>query len=526
MSRDLGDWQTPADLAAAVVELVSRDGAKWSRVLEPTCGTGSFLTAAMALNPAPVELIGMDLQEGHLARAREALSSRAGKVRLLKRDIFGIDLSQDLEWATDGPLLVLGNPPWITNSELGSLGSRNLPRKFNIKGMAGLDAVTGAANFDIAECIVLKLMDELAAQRPTIAMLVKTAVARNVLRHSKHQGWPVERASIHRFDARRAFGSAVDACLLLIECGELGAVREIPVFGSLFAVEPAQEMGFSNGELVADMRRYRLAGHLDGSSPVTWRQGVKHDAASVLELHATPEGLVNRLGERVEVEPEHVFPLLKATQLHHGETERTPRRVILPQRSLAEDTRMLRDSAPALWAYLTSHRDVLEARKSRIYRGKPPFSIFGVGDYTFTDYKIAISGLHKEPRFRLVGPVDGKQVVVDDTSYVLPCADAAHAEALFAVLTSPDVASLLKALMFPDSKRPVTKSLLQRIDLLAASQGRDPVATGGGPAGCLAGLSGEIRSTGREDGLPRQMPGREAPGEAHSAGREALSTAR
>lgn len=454
MSRDLGDWQTPTDLAATVLELLARRGVKWSRVLEPTCGTGSFVTAALMGQPAPAELIGLDIQAHHIVKAKAALSDSDTRIRLLERNIFDLDLALNLEWETDGPLLVVGNPPWVTNAELGSLNSGNRPRKRNLKGMRGLDAITGSANFDIAECITLKLLTELTDLQPTVALLLKTTVARNVLQHAVNERWPVKRASIHRFDARRTFGAAVDACLLIMECGGDCTIREVPVFGSLSAEKPLRVMGFRGASLVADISAYRRVSHLDGVCPVTWRQGVKHDAASVLELEQTPSGsLKNRFGEQVEVESEFLFPLIKCTQLNRGETSQVDRWIILPQRDLKFDTLRLRDEAPKLWAYLTRHQRILDARRSRIYRGRPPFAIFGVGDYTFTDYKIAISGLHKEPAFRWVGPIAGKPVILDDTSYLLPCVDAPQAAALLALLTGPGITLLLQALMFPDSRR-------------------------------------------------------------------------
>lgn len=50
-----------------------------------------------------------------------------------------------------------------------------------------------------------------------------------------------------------------------------------------------------------------------------------------------------------------------------------------------------------------------------IYRGKPRFSVFGVGDYTFAPWKVAVSGFYQVPRFVKVGPMGGKPVVFDDT---------------------------------------------------------------------------------------------------------------
>ena len=162
---------------------------------------------------------------------------------------------------------------------------------------------------------------------------------------------------------------------------------------------------------------------------------------------------------------EFLYPLMKSTDLFRGNEAR--RLVIVPQRSVGEDTNGLRIAAPKLLGYLTEHGETFAARRSSIYRRKPPFSIFGVGEYTFTEWKVAISGLHKTPVFRIVGPRQGRPVVFDDTCYLLACEGRAQAELSGTLLRGSTVGNLMKALVFPDAKRPITKRLLQRIDLSA-----------------------------------------------------------
>lgn len=474
-ARDLGDWQTPDSLSRQVFDVLAKRGVLYSRILEPTCGNGSFLRAALDALPCLSEIVGLDMQKEHLQQARAGAKDE--RLRLVHADVFKTDLHSGVHWDTSGPMLVVGNPPWVTSSELGSLGSLNLPTKTNLKGLSGLDAITGSANFDIAEYICIKILTELAKEEPTLAFLVKTSVARNVLKFSRQVEWPVRSASVHRFDALKAFGASVDACLFILTMGGSNVIEEVPVFESLAADRPIHTMGFSNGELVADIHAYRRSRHLDGASSLTWRQGTKHDASRVMELERGSDGkLRNKLGEIVDVEEEYIFPLLKGTQLYKGETNDTRRWVIVTQRNLKDDTQALQQKAPRLWAYLDSHREVLDSRKSSIYRNKPSFVMFGVGDYSFADFKIAVSGLHKKARFRLLQPLEGKPVMVDDTSYLLPCTTVGQAAVVKAVLDSDVVHDLLHALIFPDSKRPITKKLLQRIDLLAALDGQEASA--------------------------------------------------
>jgi len=61
-------------------------------------------------------------------------------------------------------------------------------------------------------------------------------------------------------------------------------------------------------------------------------------------------------------------------------------------------------------------------------------------------------------------------VFFDDTCYLLPFEDATQAALVHALLCSEPVRQLLDSLKYPGAKRPITKKLLQRIDLAATLQ--------------------------------------------------------
>lgn len=122
------------------------------------------------------------------------------------------------------------------------------------------------------------------------------------------------------------------------------------------------------------------------------------------------------------------------------------------------------------WAYLQSHGERLAARRSRIYRGRPAFSIFGVGAYTFASWKVAISGFYKRLEFACVGPHEGRPVVFDDTVTFLPCADEAEARSLCAMLNSAPARGFYGSMISWSDKRPITAALLRRLDLSALAQ--------------------------------------------------------
>lgn len=203
-----------------VLECLGPVGERWPRVLEPTCGKGNFIEGLLRSYAPPAEIQGMELQESHFKTALKFQDASANsKVIVRRANIFDFDLRHDILWNGSGPLLVVGNPPWVTSAELGTLGSRNLPGKSNIKNLSGMEAMTGSSNFDIAEYIWLKLIRELSAERVTVALLCKTSVARNVLRFAFEADLPITHASIREIDAKKWFGASVEACLFCVEAG-------------------------------------------------------------------------------------------------------------------------------------------------------------------------------------------------------------------------------------------------------------------------------------------------------------------
>lgn len=459
--RDRGDFQTPPVLAAQVVGAVLA-GASPRSILEPTCGAGSLLAAAVARAP-DATAVGVDIDTDHLAACRAALGDRA---RLIESDFFALDWASLLAPLPD-PLLVIGNPPWVTSATLGALGASNAPARSPAlvdTTAGGLAALTGRSNFDISEWMLWHLWPLLTSRRATLAMLVKTAVARKVLARAWRGGLGPTSAELHRFDAAASFRASVDACLLVCRFEASTAAASCAVRDGIGGPTVAS-FGLIGGELVADIASYtRHRGLLaSGAGGWRWRSGVKHDCSPVLELRRDGTGLRNGLGDRVDVEPAVLYPLFKSAELYRGAAP--SRTLLLPQRTPGEDPARLAAEAPRAWAYLERHGARFDARKSSIYRKRPRFSVFGIGAYSFAPWKVAVSGFYKELAFRAIGPHEGRPVLFDDTCYFVPCDDRDHAERVLEILHSAPVQALLRSMVFWDAKRPITARLLQRLDL-------------------------------------------------------------
>jgi hypothetical protein len=435
---------------------------------------GAFLEAAAErFGPSP-NYRGFDVNPEYVDAARVALARVVpSKGTVEHRDFFTMDWKQYLSEQA-GPVLLIGNPPWITNAGMGVINGKNLPEKSNFQGHSGLDAMTGKANFDISEWMLVKLAEALQPRGGTLAMLVKTAVARKLLTHCWSTGIPIVDSTIYRIDAAEHFDAAVDASLVVIEFGESAKPKRAQVYGQLsHAIRPTATIALEDGKLIADLDAYRATKHLAGCSALRWRSGIKHDCSKVMELEFTDRKLKNGLGESLDLEPDYLFPMFKTSEVAGGRVDHCHRRMIVTQRSIGEQTAAIAERAPKTWRYLQRHRALLSKRGSSIYRDKPEFSIFGVGDYTFSRWKIAISGMYKNLRFVKIGPFEEQPVVFDDTTNFIPCPSESAATMLLSLLESDEARTFYKSFIFWDAKRPITVELLGRLNIhaLAESQG-------------------------------------------------------
>jgi hypothetical protein len=472
---EFGDFQTPPELALAATQVLRDLGIRPRSILEPTCGRGAFLEAAAKCFPDAETIIGVDINQGHLRFADLIANRFSNRIDLRQGDFF------KLEWETivaedDGPWLIVGNPPWVTSSDLGAIESDNLPEKSNFHGRMGIEAITGKSNFDISEWMLLRYLDWLGSCDGTIAVLCKTAVARKILLQIWKKGNVCLRAArIYKIDAPAYFGAAVDACLFVLEVTPQGKEFECGVFSSLHAREPSHAIGFLEGHIIPHMAAFKEYRNLLGPEKrYVWRSGIKHDCSKVMELTKTSGGYLNGLGETVAIEDSSLFPLLKSSDIGNGRIE-SRGVMVVTQSFVGENTDKIKAKSPNTWLYLERHAELLNKRGSVIYKNKPQYSIFGIGPYTFSPWKVAISGFYKKLRFVKIGPVDDKPVVFDDTIYFLPCWSEAEADFVESMLRSPAAQAFFQSMIHWDEKRPITVEILKRLSMqkLSATLGRE-----------------------------------------------------
>lgn len=476
--REYGDFQTPQALSKSVCNLLLSDGFSPRVLVEPTFGKGSFIISALQAFPTLRQIYGVEIYEPYCWHTKFAVlelfidnpNLNRPSIFLYRDDVFKYDFRRLADTTEAQEILVLGNPPWVTNSELSTLNSANVPTKSNFKSHNGLDAITGKGNFDIGEYIILMMLNAFADRTGCLAMLAKNSVIKNVLQDLPKTSYQISNLFALRFDAKVYFNASVEASLFRCNLGQKQAQLTCKV-GSLNSAQSIEsEFGWVDSKFVSDITAYQKTRSFDGSSPFIWRQGVKHDCSRILELDFIEGKYKNGFSDFVDIEDDLVFPLVKSSDIQNS-LLLTPRKfVIITQKKVGDDTAYIAEKFPRLNQYLSDNARFFSERKSTIYNGKSPFAIFGIGDYSFKPYKVAISGLYKKPCFSLVQPYNNKPVMLDDTCYFIGFDDQTQAAFALLVLNSEPVQKLLRSLTFLDAKRPYTKDILMRIDLFRVGE--------------------------------------------------------
>lgn len=143
-------------------------------------------------------------------------------------------------------------------------------------------------------------------------MLCKTSVARNILLEIDRNDTHIDCVNMYNFNSSKIFGISASACLLFIK---MSASEKSCRVCEIYDIDKPDimvgQICFSDGKLknldsdVVD---------LEGTCCIEWRQGIKHDCASIMELVKTGNNYYqNKNKEECELEQTLVFPLIKSS---------------------------------------------------------------------------------------------------------------------------------------------------------------------------------------------------------------------
>ncbi|MEA3452639.1 MAG: hypothetical protein U9Q83_12165 [Bacteroidota bacterium] len=474
---EYGDYQTNSKLSDKVCELLKTKKISPEIIFEPTFGKGNFIISALRSFNNIKQIYGVEIYKPYIQITKLKIldffiinpNIRKPTIKLYHANFFDFDIKKQIKIQKNKDLLIIGNPPWATNSELSGIGSENLPIKVNFKNHKGLDAMTGKGNFDIAEFISNTLFDNFSENSGDFAFLVKNSVIKNILHRQTVNNYKITNLRKYKIDAKKEFNVSVNASLFY--CKLNSKSDRLCNEYDFYSKDKIKTFGWLNDKFVSNTKTYSKYQDFDGTCQYEWRQGMKHDASKIMELDKENDLYVNKFNDKIELEDDLVYGILKSSDLKGGTINKTRKYTIVTQKKIGQDTKYIKNQHPKTYNYLQSKIELFNNRKSSIYKGKPAFSIFGIGDYSFKPYKIAISGLYKKLNFTLIEPdKNNKPIMLDDTCYFIGFDDKIEAETIFEIVKSENIREFLSSLIFSDAKRSVTKDLLMRIDIATIMQ--------------------------------------------------------
>jgi type I restriction-modification system DNA methylase subunit len=124
--QEYGDFQTPSILTDIICSYLINEGISPDIIIEPTFGKGSFLISALKYFPKLKKIYGVEIHEPYYWHSKFTIleifiqNPQLNKPRifLYHDDAFKFDFKEIERTIEDSNILVLGNPPWVTNSEL------------------------------------------------------------------------------------------------------------------------------------------------------------------------------------------------------------------------------------------------------------------------------------------------------------------------------------------------------------------------------------------------------------------------
>ncbi|GAB7089880.1 hypothetical protein JCM18237_01510 [Halorubrum luteum] len=516
LRRQLGQYYTPRGVAElAVAELEVHDYGQ-ETFLDPGCGSGVFLAACI---------------EAKREALRDARSPDA-LVDAITKTVYGIDLnpvavkSAKLQYLlTLGPLLdasdvdavelpvfladaleltgthrlrfggdeldrtvdhLVGNPPWITWGNL-SESVRDAWRntyatELDLLPHRGAERRLGHANDDVSVPFVWVCMHRYLAEEGDASFVLKrdvmTGPAGKLLRSQRVNGRPVAVRQIHDLNGLRPFGgdAAVNAAVYTFDADSepafpiavdswtnagrtpdfstIGAMRNT-IAHETTGVIPVDEDDPSSAWIRKDARNRAL-----GECEQEIRHGVKDDAKSVYSIDRA---------QLEELERDHIYPYLRSKHvvkyglfgydLH-----------LVPIRKANEDNESeLRRACPRTYDYLESNRRTLEDRSSTWLKQGTFYNVFGVGEYTWSEYKVVWCRLGFKPHFAVVSSVEdadlGEKTVVPGDHLMFVSTDSEHeAHFLCGLLNSAVYQAALRDIA-SGGKSSLSKAVVSRLSL-------------------------------------------------------------
>ena len=223
---EYGDYQTNTELSDKAVALLISKKISPEIIIEPTCGKGNFIIASLKNFSNIKKMFGIEIYKPYVWETKfniihsylinnslQNTSNNKPEIEIIHCSVFDYDFKEIARQFTSDRILIIGNPPWVMNATLGSLNSKNLPKKTNFKNHNGLDAMTGKGNFDIAEFITLSLLRTFQKMEGHLFFLVKNSVIKNIIFEQPRNNFEINSLEKYGIDSKKEFNVSVESSL-------------------------------------------------------------------------------------------------------------------------------------------------------------------------------------------------------------------------------------------------------------------------------------------------------------------------
>ncbi len=522
----LGEYYTPRYLAESILEALPTSDIDEEIILDPACGSGVFLMACIRQKKRSLELrgiqptgsldmitssvIGIDINPIAVISARFnyiiavkdlILEENRNTINIPVYFADSVQVSGINDKVGSDKFLIplfgnidvlIGNPPWISwghlTEELRTKWKETHVGKYNLLQYSGKFARLGHSNDDISAPFIWVSMDKYLKKGGIAGFVLKRTLlkgpAGKLFRSMKiaKTGQKIREISVHSihdWGNFEPFGKGIGAETSTVVM-QLDRPNKFPVKYTIW--EPTSEMDFtphSSFQDIIQSLKHRETGltPLDDSPDAPWieldhnlsalgecsydiRHGAKDDLKSVFEISRS---------EIKEIEPDFVYPYLKSKDIVRWGTLSYSYRIIPQKKSGEKNEKFLQNGFPMTYKYLVANRQALEKRKSTWLKTGPFYSVFGVGKYTWSKYKVAWCRLGFRPEFCVISTENDsilgeKSLIPGDHFMFIPFDRKEEAHAICALLNSTPYIETLGGISHK-SKSALSKKVVSSLSL-------------------------------------------------------------
>ena len=385
---------------------------------------------------------------------------------------------------------VAGNPPWVNWESLPAEYRQEtapLWLTHNLFAHKGFDAILGKAKDDISTLLTYVALDNYLKDEGRLGFVITQSVFKTAgggqgfRRFQLGNGTPVGVVAVDDMVDLQPFeGASNRTAVVILQRGratrypvpyylwrktalgkrisEDASLEEVLSMCSTrqFVAQPIERKDPTSSWISGRSRSLAAVAKILGPSAYKGRKGITASVNGVFWLQkiaSRPDGLVvfSNLTERAKrdveniqsaIEPDLVYPLLRGQDVKRWSAAPSVHILVphLPTAGLkAIPESQMAVEWPKAYSYLRRFESLL--RQSGIYRryfkpGDPFYSVFNVGEYTFSPYKVVFREIADEMICAVVTPLGERPVVPDHKLVLCPCMAEGEAHFICAMLNS------------------------------------------------------------------------------------------